>query len=85
MYIRMIPYSFYRHNMKNFYDAQKTVYGAKSSGSCPLLITDGCMLLTEIKKMILEHIERWTEYFNRLLNRSAQINNKALLASPGYP
>ncbi|XP_072171568.1 uncharacterized protein [Diadema setosum] len=63
-----------RHDMKNFYDALKAVYGPKPSGSSPLFSADGSTLLTE-KKLILE---RWAEHFSRVLNRPAQINEEAI-------
>ncbi len=66
------------HDTKRFYDALKTVYGPQSSGSSPLLIADGTLLLTE-KKQILE---RWADHFNQVLNRPAEINDKAITSLP---
>ncbi len=57
-----------------FYDALKTVYGPQSFGSSPLLPADVTQLLTE-KKQILE---RWADHFNQVLNRPAEINDKAI-------
>ena len=67
--------------MKNFYDALKTVYGPKPSGSSPFLCADSSTLLTE-KKVILE---RWAEHFNSVINRPAQINNEAIARLPQVP
>ena len=53
-----------RHDTKKFYDALKAVYGPQSSGSSPLLSSDGTTILTD-KKLILE---RWAEHFNSVLN-----------------
>ena len=36
-----------RKDMKKFFDALKTVYGAQSSGITPLLSVDGTSLLTD--------------------------------------
>ena len=38
-----------RKDMKNLFDALKTVYGSQSSGSTPLLSADGTSLLTDKK------------------------------------
>ena len=56
--------------MKKFFDALKTVYGPKSSGTTPLLSADGTSLLTD-KKAILK---RWAEHFVGVLNRPSSIN-----------
>ena len=70
-----------RHDMKNFYDALKAVYGPKPSGSSPLLSADGSTLLTEREQIL----ERWAEHFNSVLNRPAQINNEAIDRIPQVP
>ncbi len=66
------------HDTKRFYDALKSVYGTQSSGSFPLLTADGIQLLTK-KKQILE---KWTDHFNQVLNRPAEINDKAIASLP---
>ncbi len=66
------------HDAKRFYDTLKTGYGPQSSGSSPLLTEEGTHLLTE-KKQILE---RWADHFNQVLNRPAEINDKAITSLP---
>ena len=63
-----------RHDLKNFYDALKEVYGPTSSGSSPLLSADGNTLFTDKEKIIV----RWAEHFNSVLNRPSPINNEAI-------
>ena len=60
--------------MKKFFDALKTVYGPKSSGTTPLLSADGTSLLTD-KEAILK---RWAEHFDSVLNRPLSINDDAI-------
>ncbi|XP_076047086.1 uncharacterized protein LOC143028608 [Oratosquilla oratoria] len=67
-----------RRDTKRFYDALEAVYGPQSSGSSPLLSADCSTLLTE-KELILE---RWSEHFNNVLNRPAQINDEAIARLP---
>ena len=54
-----------RKYMKKFYDALKTVYGLKNSGTTALLSADGSKLLTD-KDSILK---RRAEYFENVLNQ----------------
>ena len=49
-----------RHDLKNFYDALKEVYGPTSSGSSPLLSADGNTLFTDKEKILV----RWAKQFN---------------------
>ena len=63
-----------RKDMKKFHDAQKTIYGPKSSGVTKLLSADGSTLLTD-KEAILE---RWAEHFKRVLDQSLSINDDAI-------
>ena len=62
-----------RKDMKQFFDALKTVYGPKSSGTTPLLSADGTSLLTD-KEAILK---RLAEHFDGVLNRPS-INDEAI-------
>ena len=64
--------------MRKFHYALKTVYGPKSSGAFPLLSADESTLLTD-KDTILE---RWTEHFNRALNRTSSVNENAINRLP---
>ena len=64
--------------MKKFFDALKTVYGPHSSGTTPLLSSDGTSLLTD-KEAILK---RWAEHFDGVLNRPSSINDKAINRLP---
>ena len=59
--------------MKLFYDAIKTMYGPQPASSFPLMSADGQKLLTE-KAHILD---RWTEHFDAVLNRSSHIIEEA--------
>ena len=67
-----------RKDMKKFHDAQKTIYGPKSSGATPLLSADGSTLLTD-KDAILK---RWAEHFNSVLNRPSSVNDNAINRLP---
>ncbi|KAK4294773.1 hypothetical protein Pmani_032624 [Petrolisthes manimaculis] len=62
------------HDVRKFYDALRAVYGPQSSGSSPLLSSDGTTLLND-KKQILY---RWAEHFNSVLNRPSTINDEAI-------
>ena len=64
--------------MRKFFDALKTVYGAKSSGATPLLSADGTSLLTD-KEAILK---RWAENFDGVLNRPSSISYEAINKLP---
>ena len=64
--------------MNKFFDALKTVYGPKSSGTTPLLSADGTSLLTD-KEAILK---RWVEHFDGVLNRPSSINDEAINRLP---
>ena len=41
-----------RKDVKEFFDALKTVYGSQSSGTTPLLGADGTNLLTDYKAIL---------------------------------
>ena len=58
-------------NMKQFYSSLSAVYGPQSSGSVPVLSSDGKTLLTEKEKIL----ERWAEHFDGVLNRQSTIND----------
>ena len=70
-----------RHDMKNFYDSLKEVYGPTSSGSSPLLGADGNTLFTDKEKILV----RWAEHFHSVLNRPSSINNEAINRLPHVP
>ena len=61
-------------NMKQFYSSLSAVYGPQSSGSVPVLSSDGKTLLTEKEKIL----ERWAEHFDGVLNRPSTINDDAI-------
>ena len=63
-----------RKDMNKRYDALKTIYGPKSSGTTPLFSADGSTLLTD-KNAILE---RWSEQFNDLINHPPSVNDNAI-------
>ena len=67
--------------MKNFYAGFKEVYGPSSSGSSPLLSTDGSSRITDKDKIL----ERWAEHFNSVLNRRSSINEEAIACLPQIP
>ena len=67
-----------RNDTKRFYESLKAVYGPQSSGSSPLLSSDGQTLLTE-KQQILD---RWVEHFDSVLNRPSSINEEAIARLP---
>ena len=60
--------------MKKFHDALKIIYAPKSSGTTPLLSTDGSTLLTD-KDAILK---RWAEHFISVFNRPSSVNDNAI-------
>ena len=64
--------------MKKFFDALKTVYGPRSSGTTPLRSADGTSLLTD-KEAILK---RWAEHFDGVLNQPSSINDEAINRLP---
>ncbi|XP_040289820.1 LOW QUALITY PROTEIN: uncharacterized protein LOC121002429 [Bufo bufo] len=63
-----------RNDTKRFYEAIRSLYGPQSSGSSPLLDSNGTTLITE-KTLILQ---RWAEHFHSVLNRPSIINNEAI-------
>ena len=67
-----------RKDMKTIFDALKTIYDPQSSGTTPLLSTDGTSLLTD-KEAILK---RWAEHFDGVLNRTSSITNEAINRLP---
>ena len=67
-----------RKDMKNFFEALKTINGSQSSGTTPLLSAYGTSLLTD-KEVILK---RWTEHFDSVLNRPSSINDDAINRLP---
>ena len=62
-----------RKYMKKVFDALKTVYSPKSSGTTPFLSEDETSLLTD-KEAILK---RWAEHFDSVLNRPSYISDDA--------
>jgi len=67
-----------RNDSKRFYEALNTIYGPRSSGSSPLLDSDGTTLITEKDKIL----ERWAEHFEAVLNRPSTINDEAIDRMP---
>ena len=67
-----------RHDMKNFYSALRDVYGPVTTGTSPLLSTDGSTLITEKEKIL----ERWAEHVDGVLNRSSSINEESINRLP---
>ena len=67
-----------QHYSKRLYSALKTVYGPQSSGSCPLLNSDGSKLLTDKQEIR----ERWAEHSDTVLNRPSSISDSAINKLP---
>ena len=70
-----------RKDMKNFYAGLREIYGPTTSGSSPLLDTDGTTLITDKEKIL----ERWAEHFNNVLNRPSTISEEAINRLPQVP
>lgn len=68
------------HNSKNFYAGLKDVYGPTSNAMAPVRSADGT-LLTERRDII----QRWSEHFSQLLNRSSRIDQQAIQDMPQRP
>lgn len=66
------------HDIKQFYDALKDVYGPQASAPYPILWSDWINLITE-KSQILD---RWAEHFDNVLNRPSTKNNEAIQRLP---
>lgn len=71
----------YRNNMKNLYYVLKEVYSPTSYCTPLLLSTDGSTMITNKEKPL----KRWAEQFDRVLNRSSTINDKANYRLPQIP
>ena len=65
-------------NLKRFYTAVKEVYGPQSTGTSPLLSSDGSTLITD-KPQILQ---RRAEHFHNVLNRPSSISDTVLAQLP---
>ena len=70
-----------QHNSKCFYKALKCVHGSQSSGSSPLLSTDGTKLITDQNKIL----ESWAKHFSAVLNCPSSINDEAIQCLPQVP
>ena len=70
-----------RHDLKNFYNALKEVYGPTPLGSSPLLSRDGSMLLTDKDEIL----ETWVDHFNNVLYGPSSINDVAINRLPQFP
>ena len=66
------------HDMKNFYDSLKAVYGPSASSSSPMLNADGSTLITDKNEIL----KRWAEHFDGVLNRPSAINDEAIQRLP---
>ena len=67
-----------QHDSKKLYSALKTLYGPQSSGSCPLLSSDGSKLLTDKEEIR----DRWAEHSDAVLNRPSTISDSAINKLP---
>ena len=66
-----------RKDMKNFFDAQDSIW-SQSSGTTPLLSADETSLLTDKEAILI----RWAEHFDGVLNRPSSINDEAINRLP---
>ena len=66
------------NNTKLFYDALITVYGTQTTGSSPLLSSDGSTLLTDKA----DNLQRLAEHSDSVLNRPSHINDDVLAQLP---
>jgi len=67
-----------KNDTKHFYKALNAIYGPRSTGTSPLLSSDGTALITEKSKIL----ERWAEHFKAVLNRPSSINEEAITRLP---
>ena len=65
----------------NFYAGLKEVCGPTTSGTSPLLSTDGSILITDKEKLF----ERWAKHFNSALNHPSVSNENAIDRLPQVP
>ena len=70
-----------QHDSKCFCEVLKCVCGPQSSGSSPLLSSDGTKLITDCNKIL----ERWTEHFSTVLNHPSPINDETIPCLPQVP
>ena len=67
-----------QHDSKRLYSSLKALYGPQSSGSCPLLSSDGSKLLTDKQEIR----DRWAEHSDTVLNRPSTISDSAINKLP---
>lgn len=70
-----------RHDLKNFYNALRMIYGPTSPGSFPLLTADGASVINDKEKIL----QRWSKHFSNLLNQKSSINDEAINRLPQVP
>ncbi|KAI8516668.1 hypothetical protein Bbelb_052490 [Branchiostoma belcheri] len=70
-----------RHDMRNFFQATKALYGPTKSGLAPLKSEDGSILHKDEASIKA----RWKEHFEKLLNRESTVNQSTILLIPVYP
>ena len=63
-----------RNHTKRCYEAFKSIYGPQHSTPSPLFSADNSKLTSE-KEGIMD---RWAEHFNKVLNCSSKVNERAL-------
>ena len=69
------------HNARMFFSSLKAIYGPTPSTCSPLLSTDGNRLIKDQEGLL----ERWSEHFSSLLNRSSTVDPNALNQIPKRP
>ena len=67
-----------QHDSKRLYSSLKALYGSQSSGSCPLLSSDGSKLLADKQEIR----DRWAEHSDAVLNRPSTISDSAINKLP---
>ncbi|BHF59464.1 hypothetical protein SprV_0100242300 [Sparganum proliferum] len=62
------------NELRNFFASLKTAYGSPTTGTTPLLPSDGTTILAENSKTL----KRWAEYFRSVQNRTSTISDAAI-------
>ena len=69
------------NNIRLFYESLKAIYGPQTSGTAPLLSSDGSTRITDTNDIL----KRWAEHFDSVLNRPSNINTESIDQLPQTP